>query len=93
MSYVLKEFHSGNQNPNQLLDPQNRMRPLDVVKVLLGVQSSRECVKRYQNDSKVWAGRHDYDYAQLLELSQAVVSTFYVDALSNMNFSKNKRVH
>ena len=43
---VLKEFHHG-QAPNMILDPSNRMKPLDAVKVMMGIQSSRECVKRF----------------------------------------------
>jgi hypothetical protein len=31
-----------------LRDASNRMKPLDVVKVLMGIFSSRECVKRFQ---------------------------------------------
>lgn len=41
---VLKDFHHGGQS---MLSAENRMKPLDVVKVLMGIQSSRECVKRF----------------------------------------------
>jgi hypothetical protein len=33
---VLKDFHHGTQ-ASQWLDPANRMKPLDVVKVLMGI--------------------------------------------------------
>lgn len=93
INYILKEFHSGHQEQKHLLNPANRMKPLDVVKVLLGVLSKRECVLRYQNDQKVWANRQDFDVAQLLELSQAVVAAFYDELLSTISLSKNKRAH
>jgi hypothetical protein len=31
------------------------MKPLDVTKVLMGIQSSRENVKRFQSDRVIWA--------------------------------------
>jgi hypothetical protein len=43
---VLKDFHHGT-SANLWLDPASRMKPLDVVKVLMGIQSSRESVKRF----------------------------------------------
>jgi len=43
---VLREFHHGTTQQS-LLDPANRMKPLDVVKVLMGIMSSRDSVKRF----------------------------------------------
>ena len=31
-----------------MLDPANRLKPLDVTKVLMGIMSSRDNVKRFQ---------------------------------------------
>jgi hypothetical protein len=55
------------------MDPNNRMKPLDVTKVLMGIMSSRDNVKRFQQDSTVWARRQDYDYNDILKLSETVV--------------------
>lgn len=40
----------------------NRMKPLDVVKVLMGIRSERDSVKQFQNDGEYWAKLHEYDY-------------------------------
>lgn len=76
---ILKDFHHGSVS---MLDSANRMKPLDVTKVLLGIQSSRECVKRFSQDGSVWARRQDYDYAQVLELCTGQVQAFYVEQLA-----------
>ena len=52
-----------------MLDPANRMKPLDVVKVLMGILSSRESVKRFQYDSSLWAKRQEYDYDDVLKVT------------------------
>jgi len=53
---ILKEYTRG-QKDVMLLNPLNRMKPLDVTKVLMGIRSSRENVKRFENDNRVWARR------------------------------------
>lgn len=53
---ILKEFHHG-QAATMMLDPANRMKPLDAVKVMMGINSSRECVKRFSQDNNFWARR------------------------------------
>ena len=53
---ILKDYHR-NMAQSAWRDPNNRMKPLDVTKVLMGIQSSRENVKRFQNDTAVWAKR------------------------------------
>jgi hypothetical protein len=63
------------------MDPNNRMKPLDVTKVLMGIQSSRENVKRFQSDGGVWAKRQDYDYNDILKLSETVVQHYYEELL------------
>jgi hypothetical protein len=38
------------------------MKPLDVVKVLMGIYSSRESVNRFKFDGVFWAKLLEYDY-------------------------------
>jgi hypothetical protein len=42
------------------------MKPLDVVKIMMGIYSERANIKRFMNDSKFWAKYQDYDYEGLL---------------------------
>lgn len=44
---ILKDYHHG-QGVSHMLDPANRLKPLDVTKVLMGIMSSRDNVKRFQ---------------------------------------------
>lgn len=46
MKDVLGSYHN-NEAASKVLNPANRMKPLDVVKVLMGIYSSRESVKRF----------------------------------------------
>jgi len=80
MLRVLHQFHD-DEKANTILNPANRMKPLDVVKVLMGIRSSRESVKRFQYDGQNWAKLHEHDYEQLMNLAEDVVNQFYVDAL------------
>lgn len=50
---ILKDFHGSSQQAN-IIDPVDRIKPLDVCKILMGIYSSRANVKRFMNDSKVW---------------------------------------
>jgi len=59
---VLHNYHDG-EAARHLMNPTNRMKPLDVLKILMGIFSSRESVKRYQYDGKFWAKLNEYDYA------------------------------
>eukprot|EP00351_Strombidinopsis_sp_SopsisLIS2011_P000462 CAMPEP_0116873062 /NCGR_PEP_ID=MMETSP0463-20121206/4032_1 /TAXON_ID=181622 /ORGANISM="Strombidinopsis sp, Strain SopsisLIS2011" /LENGTH=120 /DNA_ID=CAMNT_0004514347 /DNA_START=3370 /DNA_END=3732 /DNA_ORIENTATION=+ len=47
---ILKKYHHGAKDTH-CIDPNNRMKPLDVTKVLMGIQSVRENVKRFSTDS------------------------------------------
>ena len=76
----LKAYHQG-MTATQWLDPNNRMKPLDVTKVLMGIVSSRENVKRFQTDGTVWARRQEYSYDEVLKLCEVVVAAFYMDNL------------
>jgi len=57
------------------------MKPLDVVKVLMGIQSSRESVKRFSQDNTLWARRQEYDYEQVLKVATETVQNFYLEML------------
>lgn len=46
MLAVLRDNHAG-EKPEMLLNPMNRMKPLDVVKVLMGIMSTRGSVKKF----------------------------------------------
>ena len=58
---VLQSFHHG-EKPNTILNPANRMKPLDVLKVLMGIMSGREAVSRFKYDGVFWAKLNEYDY-------------------------------
>ena len=77
---VLREYHHGTTQ-SQWLDPSNRMKPLDVTKVLMGIHSSRENVKRFQNDASVWGKRQEYSYEDILKVSEVTVQQYYLDML------------
>ena len=70
-----------------LRDPANRMKPLDVTKVLMGIQSSRENVRRFQNNASVWAKRTEYSYEDVLKLATLTVQEFYVEQLAGMGIT------
>ena len=82
MTSVVDQFHK-NEKEETILNPASRMKPLDVVKVLMGIMSSRESVKRFQYDGKNWAKLHEYDYEQLMTLAEDVVTKKYVEAIDN----------
>lgn len=46
---ILKNYHHGTKTTH-CIDPNNRMKPLDVTKVLMGISSVRENVKRFSAD-------------------------------------------
>jgi len=53
---VLREYHYG-QKAEALMDSENRLKALDVTKVLMGIMSSRENIKRFAYDERFWARR------------------------------------
>ena len=61
MIKVLESFHNS-EKQQKILNPANRMKPLDVVKVLMGIHSNRESVKRFQYDGVFWGKLLEYDY-------------------------------
>lgn len=64
------------------MDPANRMKPLDAVKVLMGIQSTRESVKRFSQDSNLWGKRQEYDYDDVLKSATQTVQQYYLEQLS-----------
>ena len=80
---ILRDYHHG-MTANAWRDPANRMKPLDVTKVLMGIQSSREAVRRSQNDGTVWGRRREYAYEDVLKLTTLTVQEFYCEQLANM---------
>ena len=87
---ILRDFHHGTSS-SQWLDPANRMKPLDAVKVLMGIQSTRESVKRFSQESSLWAKRQEYDYDDVLKVSTATVHQWYLDLLPTL--SRGKQIH
>ena len=77
---VLKSYHHG-MAANQWLDPNNRMKPLDVTKVLMGIRSKRENVSRFEKDQLVWGRRKEYDYLDIFKVCEAYVPQFYMENL------------
>lgn len=78
---VLKDFHHG-EKASLMLVPSNRMKPLDIVKVLMGINSSRESVRRFQYVHALWAKRHEYDYEQMLKVAAESTQDYYCQALA-----------
>jgi hypothetical protein len=44
---MIAVLESAHDDIDAIKDVSNRMKPLDVVKVLMGIHSNRECVKRF----------------------------------------------
>lgn len=63
------------------MNPANRMKAIDVVKVLMGIRSTREVVQAYAYKSTHWAKLQEYDYEQVLLLSEDITHSFYVDLM------------
>jgi len=74
---VLEQYTKGNPGSP-------KMKPLDVVKVLMGIMSERDSVKQFKFDGKFWAVLHEYDYEQLMKLSEEVVGTWYMENIHNI---------
>ena len=91
MINVLESFHNSEKS-SQILNPANRMKPLDVVKVLMGIFSSRESVTRFKYDGVYWGKLLEYDYEQLMNVAEETVNAFYVNALAQ-NESKRRKLN
>lgn len=83
MRLILKEFHEGSGSKNSKeYDPTERMKPLDVVKVMMGVYSDRVNIKRFMNNGRFWAKHQEYDYENLYQVAEATVKDYYLDLLT-----------
>jgi hypothetical protein len=60
---ILKDFHEGQKG--DAIEANERMKPLDIVKIMMGIYSERANIKRFMNNSKVWAKFQEYDYEEL----------------------------
>lgn len=58
------------------------MKPLDVVKILMGIFSSRESVTRFKYDGVYWGKLLEYDYEQLMSVAEETVNKYYLNALA-----------
>ena len=50
------------------------MKPLDIVKIMMGVYSERANIKRFMNDGLYWAKYQEYDYEDLYKCASAAVN-------------------
>lgn len=83
----MKTFHEGlgGDANGAALDPTERMKPLDIVKVLMGVYSDRVNVKKFQNDGRFWAKYTEYGYDDLYSVAESTVKHFYVELVTGGN--------
>ena len=47
----------------------------------MGIRSTRENVKRFEQEGTVWARRQDYDYIDILKICESVVEAYYEELL------------
>ena len=66
---ILRGYHHG-MAASEWFNPNNRMKPLDVTKVLMGIRSKRENVMRFEQDNTVWGRRKEYDYQDILKVCE-----------------------
>lgn len=66
------------------------MKPLDVVKVLMGIFSSRESVTRFKYDGVFWGKLLEYDYEQLMAVAEETVNEYYLKELTGYLAEKEK---
>ena len=92
MTEVLTSFHQpSNGKASNILNPANRMKPLDVVKVLMGILSSRECITRFKYDGVFWGKLLEYDYEQLMTVADEIVNHFYLSQLAVVQMQKEEK--
>ena len=90
---ILREFHEGGNGglKGKDYDPTERMKPLDVVKVMMGVYSDRANIKRFMNNSRFWAKHQEYDYENMYTVAEATVKDYYLDQLTGGGESTSKK--
>ena len=66
---------------------------MDITKVLMGINSARDNVKRFQNDNRVWARRQEYCYDDISKMAGSVVTSYYLELLSGASVpNKTKKI-
>ena len=83
---VLEQFTRGNPKAP-------RMKPLDVIKVLMGIMSQRDSVKQFQFDGHFWGMLQEYDYEQLMNVAEDVVKKWYLDYITNQESTKRRKLN
>lgn len=68
------------------------MKPLDIVKILMGIYSDRPNVKRFINNGRVWAKLQEYDYEDVFKVATATVNQFYLDIISGGSNQSDKNL-
>lgn len=85
MRLILKEFHEEHGASGGSLDPTDRMKPLDLVKIMMGVYSERANIKRFMNNTRIWAKYQDFDYDGLYTVAHATINQYYLDKVSGVS--------
>jgi len=67
MNSLLEEYHRGGEQDYQ--NYANRMKALDIVKVMMGINSDREIVKRFMWKHHMWARFQEYDHEEMMQLA------------------------
>jgi len=67
---LLKDYHEDGSNS---IEAQDRIKPLDIVKVLMGIYSDRANIKRFR-DHRLWSKYQEFDYDELYKEAQATVN-------------------
>lgn len=81
---VIRDFYDQNDNKAATMDPNDRIKPLDVVKILMGIYSERANVKRFMNNGRVWAKLQEYDYEEVMKVAQAAVNQYHLDCITGL---------
>jgi len=74
---VLKEFHEGSEG-----GVDERLKALDIVKILIGIYSDRTNVKRFASNDRLWGKLKDYDYQDLMKIASDTVTEFYLELVA-----------
>lgn len=69
------------------MDPNDRIKSLDIVKILIGIYSERSHIKRFVNDGKIYGKLQSYDYEDLMKIATETVNRYYLDALTENGYN------
>ena len=70
------------------------MKPLDIVKIMMGVYSERVHIKRFMNNGRIWAKFQEYDYEDLYKVAQSTVNQFYIEQMGgDMQGTKKRKLN